>query len=193
MKTIRIRMVNLALSKAFFILQLGERRPTKSQNCKNSIIVASLVVSLKMTEFSVPEFAHLGKRVILKVPNLAWPDLTFLFPPDLSVFLFSLIKSFQEPSLTIIDLMIVAFLVSLLSRNFPIIFFSIQIREPWLWERKDKRWPLSDISSVRGGRPHQSSSWLNIIFFKEFSLFSSGSQISTWFTELPGKFRPKKS
>ena len=67
--------------------------------------------------------------------------------------------------------MIVAFLVSLLSRNFPIIFFSIQIREPWLWERKDKRWPLSDISSVRGGRPHQSSSWLNIIFFKEFSLF----------------------
>jgi len=42
-------MLNLALSSAICILQL-----------------APLVVSLRMTEFSVPEFAHLGKRVILK-------------------------------------------------------------------------------------------------------------------------------
>jgi len=42
-------MVTLALTKVIFILQL-----------------APLIFSLKMTEFSVPEFAHLGKRVILK-------------------------------------------------------------------------------------------------------------------------------
>jgi len=42
-------MVNLAVTKAIPILHL-----------------ATLVVSLRMTEFSVPEFAHFGKRVVLK-------------------------------------------------------------------------------------------------------------------------------
>ena len=87
------------------------------------LILAPLVVSLRMTEFSVPEFAHLGKRVILKVS-----DLTFLFPTRSLAISFYFDKKFSG-ALTIIDLMIVAFLVSLLSRNFPIIFFSIQIRE----------------------------------------------------------------
>ena len=61
-------MVNLVVAKAVSILHFGE--------FFNSVLpfylplfLASLVVSLEMTEFSVPEFAHLGRRVILKVSH----------------------------------------------------------------------------------------------------------------------------
>ena len=60
------KMVNLALSKAVCFLQFGEIEILISTSWISSIL-ASLVASLKMTDFSVPEFAHFGKRVILKV------------------------------------------------------------------------------------------------------------------------------